>query len=122
MTDAQAAGASAKTVRDARAVLSVALSQAERWGLVARNAARLATTPKTEAREIVPLDFDGANAFLDAIRGHRLEALFRVALSLGIREGEALGLRWQDVQLDERVVRIRKQLQWNPQTRQLELV
>ena len=119
---AQGAGSSAKTARDARAVLSVALSQAERWGLVARNAAKLAEPPKTEAREIVPLDLDGAKAFLDAIRGHRLEALFRVALSLGIREGEVLGLRWRDIDLDNRFVRIRVQLQLNEQTRVLELV
>ena len=45
-----------------------------------------------------------------------------MALSLGIREGEALGLRWQDVDLDERIVRIRVQLQLNPLTKELELV
>ena len=113
---------SATTVRDARTVLGIALGQAIRWGMVSRNAAELTTSPRVKVREVEPLDFDRARAFLEAIRGHRLEALFRVALALGIREGEALGLRWQDVDLDGRVVRIRKQLQVNPQTRILELV
>jgi len=103
-------------------VLSTALAHAERQGLVARNVARLVVAPKVEQREIVPLDLDGAGRFLDAIRGDRLEALYRVALALGIREGEALGLRWQDVDLDDRIVRIRVQLQYNPQTKVLELV
>src|SRR5262245_19485857 len=41
-----------------------------------------------------------AMLFLDTVRGHRFEAMFTVALSLGLREGEILGLRWQDVDLD----------------------
>ena len=45
------------------------------------------------------------------IRGDRLEALYSVATALGLRQGEALGLRWQDVDLDERRLRVRVQLQ-----------
>jgi integrase len=122
VASAQDAGVSAGVVDYALMVLSVALSHAERQALVARNVARLVVAPKVEQREIVPLDLEDAGRFLAAIRGVRLEALYRVALALGIREGEALGLRWQDVDLDERIVRIRVQLQYNPQTKVLELV
>ncbi|HET8669823.1 MAG TPA: site-specific integrase, partial [Candidatus Saccharimonadales bacterium] len=52
-----------------------------------------------------------ARAFLQAIQGNRLEALFTVALSFGLRRGEALGLRWADVDLEARTLRISQQLQ-----------
>lgn len=119
---AQEAKTPAGVIRYSLMVLGVALSHAERQGIVVRNVARLVIAPRAEEREIVALDLDGAERFLTAIRGHRLEALFRVALSLGIREGEALGLRWQDIDLDERIVQIRVQLQWNTRTKVLELV
>jgi integrase len=48
---------------------------------------------------------------LDAIAGHRLEALFSVAIALGLRIGEALGLRWQDLDLESGVLHVRKALQ-----------
>lgn len=94
-----------------RAVLRKALNQALRWGLVTKNAATLADPPKAEPREIRPLDPDEARRFLDAARGDRLEALYSVALSLGLRMGEILGLRWEDVDLDARTLTVRKQLQ-----------
>lgn len=109
-------------IKYALMVLSVALSHAERQGLVARNVARLVVAPRVETREIVPMDVEDATRFLIAIKGVRLEALYRVALALGIREGEALGLRWRDVDLDGRVAHIRVQLQYNPYTKVLELV
>jgi integrase len=43
---------------------------------------------------------DEARTFLQAVRGDRLEALYAVALAVGLRQGEALGLRWQDVDLE----------------------
>ena len=52
-----------------------------------------------------------ARTFLDAIRGHRLEALYSVALAVGLRQGEALGLRWTDVDLSDGTLRVQVQLQ-----------
>jgi integrase len=105
--DWQKAGKPPKAIRYAVTVLQVALSHAERLELVARNVAGLVVLPQAEVREIEPLNRRDVDAFLSEIVGHRLEALFRVALALGIREGEALGLRHQDVDLVERIVRIR---------------
>ena len=47
-----------------------------------------------------------AHALLDAAKGRRLEMLYRVALWMGLREGEVLGLRWQDIDFDARTMRI----------------
>ena len=49
--------------------------------------------------------------FLQAIEGDRFEALFTVALALGLRRGEALGLRWQDIDFDRRLLRVNHSLQ-----------
>src|SRR6185437_3007872 len=52
-----------------------------------------------------------AYSFLEAIRGDRLEALYTVALAIGLRPGEALGLRWQDVDLESGTLRVQVSLQ-----------
>jgi integrase len=95
-----ASGLSAQTVRHVRAILRIALNQAIKWGLVVRNAASLAVAPKLERKSFRSLSPDEARRLLDAARGDHLEAVYSVALSLGLRMGEILGLRWQDIDLD----------------------
>lgn len=79
--------------------------------MVRRNVARLVQPPRGEQLEIQPLTPDEVRRFLAAVRGHRLEALFTVALTLGLRQGEALGLTWADVDLEGGVLHVRHQLQ-----------
>ncbi len=97
-----------------RAVLSVALAYAERKGLVARNVARLAEPIAMPIYKGVYLDVAQANALLDAAKGHRLEALFTLAVYLGMRQGELLGLRWKDVDFERGTIRVFGQLQAEP--------
>lgn len=104
-------GLSPRSVQYLRAVLRKALGQALRWNLVARNVATLVDPPKVERPEIRPMFPDEAKKFLKAIQGDRLEALFSVALAMGLRQGEALGLRWQDIDFDSKVIRVRNSLQ-----------
>ena len=92
---------SAYMARGARDVLRTALNQALRWELVSRNVAVLTDPPRHRTREITPLTPRQAGTLLAAVTGHRLEALITVALGLGLRQGEALGLRWEeDVDLE----------------------
>jgi integrase len=95
----------------AHATLRSALSEAQRLQLVSINAAELVKVPKPKARAIEPLNVDQAGAFLKVAGKHRLGALFGVALACGLRLGEATGLRWEDVDLENGEVRIRQQLQ-----------
>jgi integrase len=88
------------TIRNIRAVLRRALNQALRWRLVRFNAASLVEIPRIEQEEMSALDETQARALLRALKGDRLEALYRVALSLGLRRGEILGLRWIDVDFE----------------------
>lgn len=104
-------GLSPRTVAYNRAILRKALNQALRWGEVARNAPTLIHPSTVRRHEIRPLDADQAHRFPDAARGDRLEALYTVAVSIGLREGEILGLRWEDVDLDRGMVQVRKQFQ-----------
>src|SRR5207302_6583175 len=79
--------------------------------MVSRNVARLVDRPRIERKPINPLTPDEARKFLREVRGHRLEALFSVALALGLRQGEALGLRWQDIDFAAGTIAVRNQLQ-----------
>ncbi len=101
----------ARTVSNVRAALRKALNQALRRGYVLRNVATLVDAPRTTTFSIQPLDQVQARKLLNAVTGHRLEALYRVALSLGMRRGEICGLRWQDIDLAAATLTINGSLQ-----------
>lgn len=104
-------GLSPRSVQYLHTVLKLALKQAERWELVPRNVARLVDSPRVQRQEVVPLTPEQARTFLESIVGHRLEALFVLTLTLGLRMGEVMGLQWEDVDLDRRTLVVRKSLQ-----------
>lgn len=88
-------GLSARTVQYCHAVVRSALTKAEKDGLVGRNVAKLAEPPRQGVSpKIEPLLAEEARRLLAAVKGHRLEALYSVALAVGLRRGEALGLDW----------------------------
>lgn len=94
-----------------RAVLRQALGQAERWGLVTRNVAKLAEPPRLRRREVQPLSPEEARALLIAISDDRLESLYLIAIGVGLRQGEILGLAWSDVDFETSTVTVRNALQ-----------
>lgn len=105
-----AAGLSPRTCQYLRAVLRIALGRAVKHDLIARNVAALAEAPRVVRREVVALTPDQAKALLVASANHRLYPLIAVAISLGMRQGEILGLRWQDVDLERGVIRVQHAL------------
>jgi integrase len=107
VTQLQEKDYSQRTVQYSVGVLSRALNKAVLHGHLSRNPAQH-VTPRVERRQIEPLTPAQARAFLEAVSGHRLEALYRVALGLGLRRGEILALRWSDVDLDTGKLTIRK--------------
>lgn len=111
MLRAKEAELSATSVQQLRAVLRAALRQAEKWSLVARNVATLVDVPAAVPYAGRVLSIDEARRLLVAARGDPLEALYHVALTLGLRRGEALGLRWQDIDLDGRTLQVAAALQ-----------
>ena len=105
-----ASGLSPSTVHRIRAVLSQCLDQGIRWGVTPRNVARLSRSPKLIRPEGRTLSPEQARGFLASLQGHRNEALYTLMLSTGMRRGEAMGLRWEDVDLERGVIRIRRSL------------
>jgi len=106
-----ASGLSARTVQYLHAVLRRALNQALKWDLIPRNVVTLVDPPKVQRPEIQPWAPEEARRFLAEVKGDRLEAIYSVAISCGLRQGEALGLQWQHVDLDNGVIQVREQLQ-----------
>jgi integrase len=102
---------SPRTVQYLRAILRQALGQALMWDLVPRNVAALATPPRSERHEAQTLSPEQAISLLGTAHGDRLEALYVVTLVTGIRQAEALGLRWSDLDLQANTLTLRKQLQ-----------
>jgi integrase len=101
---------SPNTVKHCRDVLRAALNVAMKWNLVTRNAAAL-TTIKPRKQKARFYDAEQARLFLQAIRGERLEPLFWLALCVGPREGELLGLQWADLDFEKETVTILRSLQ-----------
>jgi integrase len=95
-------------------VLSRMLEIARRRGKVGRNVAKLLDAPSATETEIVPLDQAEARRVLAATEGRRNGARWSVGLALGLRQGEALGLRWPYVDLGAGTMRVWWQLQRLP--------
>jgi integrase len=102
-------GLSVRNVQIMRQILSAALSRAVREELVARNVARLVELPPWEPAEVVPWTPVEALAFLEAAADDPLYPAFVLLLLYGMRRGEVLGLRWQDI--DGETIHVRQQIQ-----------
>jgi integrase len=87
------------------------MGRAVKWNLVARKAAALTDAPRAVPADIRAFDSDEARAFIDAVSGERHEALYLLTITLGLRRGEALALKWNDIDLDGGVVHVRASLQ-----------
>jgi integrase len=94
-------GLSARTVQYTHAFLHRALKQAVRWSMVPRNVCEAVDVPQVRREEIRPLNAEQARRLLQTACGERLEAFYVVAVHMGMRPGELLGLRWQDVTLSD---------------------
>ena len=103
-------GSSPRTVQYIHTTVRKASQEAVSDGLIPRNVADGIKAPKPKKKEINPLSPEHARAFLEAIRGDRLEALYVLAIHRGLRQGELLGLRWEDVDLEAGNLQVRRTL------------
>jgi integrase len=101
-------GCSAASVHKMHETLHKALKQAVRWGYMTKNPADDVDAPRVHTEEVHPLTRDEARRFLKVVRGDRLEALYVVALHTGLRQGELLALRWEDVDIEEKTLIVRR--------------
>ncbi|MHB1007007.1 MAG: site-specific integrase [Chloroflexota bacterium] len=103
-------GLSERSAQYLHAILHRALTFAVRQDLIARNPTDLVDAPRPRRYEIAPLDPREAILFLKTAWGDRLYALYVLALTTGLRQGELLGLRWADVDLQAASLHVRQQL------------
>lgn len=99
-------GVSPRTVALAHAVLRSMLSEAMRDEIIVRNVATLVRPPRVEPTEVEPWSNEEATTFLDANLDDTNYFLYKAALGTGLRKGELLALRWQDVDLQRRTLRV----------------
>jgi integrase len=104
-------GNGARTVNLIRGVLHNAVEGAIRQGGLMTNPVKATNKRRYRAPEQQAWNDYQARQFLIAVRGHRFEALFHLALTTGLRQGELLGLKWQDLDWANRRISIRRQAQ-----------
>ena len=107
----RARGVGARTVKYVHTTLRAALEDAMREEVMERNPAALVRVLGPPRRERVPLTVEEVRALLRSSRDHRLHAMLVAFALLGMRRSEVLGLRWEDVDLDQAFLQVRRGLQ-----------
>ena len=104
------AGLAANTLRNAHMVLHAALKSAVQWNMLPRNVADVEKPPRGERPALTVWDAATTARFLESVRERRLEAFYQLAIATGMRRGELMGLRWQDVDLARGALSVRRAL------------
>lgn len=104
-------GVGARTVKYVHTTLRAALEDAVREEIIDKNPAKLVRVAGPPKAERVPLTVEEVRALLKSTRDDRLYAMFVVFALLGMRRSEVLGLRWEDVDLDQGFLQVRRGLQ-----------
>ncbi|GAA2662750.1 site-specific integrase [Streptomyces aculeolatus] len=104
----QAHGSRPATAHQVHRTFRTALNEAVRRGHLARNPVQLAKAPRVREEEVEPYSVEEVRRLLRAADRRRNSARWAVALALGLRQGEALGLKWTDVDLDRGVLMVRR--------------
>ncbi|MHB1527595.1 MAG: tyrosine-type recombinase/integrase [Candidatus Dormibacteria bacterium] len=111
MAQVQQDGLSPRTAAHCRAVLRAALADAEKWDQVARNVAKLADAPHLPPPQPVVLSPEQVRTVLNACADPSLRRLAQAGITTGLRQGEQLGLRWEDIDFERRCLSVRMELQ-----------
>jgi integrase len=106
------AGMAPVSVVHLHSALHRALSHAQRRGFIETNVAKLVDPPRPQRHEMHSLSPEEARRFLKVVRGDRLEALYVLAITTGMRQGELLALRWRDVDLAGGSLRVTSSIQY----------
>lgn len=107
---------SAKSVKNIHGVLHKSLNQAVKLCFIPTNPSDACELPRVEKKEIKPLDEKEIVAFIDAIRGHKFERIYFIDLFTGMRQGEILGLSWDNVDFNKGIITVKHQLIRNKNT------
>jgi integrase len=104
------AGLAPRTVQYVHVTLHKALEQAIADGIIPRNVTEAVKPPQVQREEMQPLTVEQVRILFDAANGDRLEALYALAVTTGLRQGELLGLKWDDIDLEAGTLQVRRTL------------
>jgi integrase len=110
-----AAGLSPRSVQIVRATANKALKQAVAWSLIEKNPAAAVRGPKTVKKEVRTLSACEVKGLLSAVEGQSLEALYLLAVTTGMRQGELLALKWEDFDYERGVIKVQRTV-WRGET------
>jgi integrase len=99
-------GLSAKTVKHIHALIRRVLNQALKWDLIYRNPAVAVTSPMVTKHPLETLTEEQAKRLLEVAQDHRWYPIYVLALTTGMRQGELLGLRWEDVNFENKTISV----------------
>lgn len=98
------------TMQKIHTIIKDSLNKAERWQMVSKNVVDLVDRPKASKEEMLVWDNEQSLSFLKHAKSDRLYIAFLLALTTGMRQGEILGLRWKDVDLENGIVYVKQTL------------
>lgn len=101
-------GLSPKSVNNIHGVLHKALDNAVKWNILPRNVCDAVTPPRVPRKELNYLSAEQAKILLKEVKEHRLEALLTLAITTGLRRGELLALRWQDIDFTDNSLQVKR--------------
>lgn len=107
-------GLAPKTVNSIHGLLHEALDQAVKWNMIPKNVCDLVSAPRISKKELQVLTREQARTLLKAVKEHRLETILLLAVTTGMRRGELLALRWQDVNLETGTLQIQRTVDYIP--------
>lgn len=101
---------SSRSVRYIHSILSRAIKQAVKWEYIHRNIIEATSPPALKQKEKQPWDTNQVKTFLEAAKAERLYPLFMLAIMTGMRRGEILGLKWDDINFTNGTISIKRSL------------
>ena len=106
----QPQGLSAKTVRNINQVISSAMDLAVAQKIIPANPTNACELPKVEHQEMQTIPAEQLQAFLDEARATGVYEMYYIELATGLRRGELLGLKWQDIDWKNGIIKVRRQV------------
>ncbi|QNA74178.1 site-specific integrase [Streptomyces sp. So13.3] len=107
-TKMQRNGSKPATAHQAHRTIRLALNEAMRRGHIVRNVASLAKAPRITEEEVDPYSVREVQRLLEEAAKSRNSTRWAIALALGLRQGECLGIQWRDVDFERGAIRVRR--------------
>ncbi len=106
----QPKGLSAKTVRNINQVISSAMDLAVAQKIILENPTNACSLPRVEHKEMQTISAEQLQVFLEEAKRSGVYEMYYIELSTGLRRGELLGLKWEDIDMRQGIIRVRRQI------------